>query len=187
MQEHSFSSRISTKRKLSPQRWKTTSGAFKCSKTAHLKVKFPELSTSKLVDISPDVFEIGPNDKKTTYDLILGTETLSALGCILDFSTRTIQVDGITLPMNDVGHVLTHKSALDTNSVYSIYKSTEEPVSTHAETKRAVNIIDAKYEKADLPTVVEDNCSHLADSERYTLLLLLKKYEELFDRTLGEW
>ena len=125
--------------------------------------------------------------KKKTYDLILGTETLSALGCILDFSTRTIQVDGITLPMNDVGHVLKHKSALDTNSVYSMYKNTEEPVSTHEETKRAVKILDAKYEKADLPTVVEENCSHLTDSERSTLLVLLQKYEELFDGTLGEW
>ena len=187
LKDNSFSSRISTKRKLSPQRWKTTSGAFKCTKTAHLKMEFPEFSTSKLVDISPDVFEIGPNEKKPTYDLILGTETLSALGCILDFSTRTIQVDGITLPMNDVGHVLKHKSALDTNSVYSMYKNTEEPVSTHEETKRAVKILDAKYEKADLPTVVEDNCSHLTDSERSSLLVLLQKYEELFDGTLGEW
>ena len=64
LQENSFSSCISTKRKLSPQRWKTTSGEFKCDKTAHLKMEFPELSTSKLVEISPDVFEIGPNDKK---------------------------------------------------------------------------------------------------------------------------
>ena len=63
LQENSVSSCISTKRKLSPQRWKTTSGAFKCNKTAHLKMEFPEFSTSKLVDISPDVFEIGPNDK----------------------------------------------------------------------------------------------------------------------------
>jgi hypothetical protein len=50
-----------------------------------------------------------------------------------------------------------------------------------------VEILDAKYAKADLPAIVRDNCKHLNPSERVLLLSLLLKFEQLFDGTLGEW
>jgi hypothetical protein len=65
----------------------------------------------------------------------------------------------------------------------------KEPVSTRSDTKRVIAILDAKYDKADLPVIVRDNCSHLqpSQSHREKLLSLLLKYETLFDGTLCDW
>ena len=61
-----------------------------------------------------------------------------------------------------------------------------EPQSTQDATQRATRILDAKYSKADLQTVVRDNCKHLNADQQMKLLQLPKKYELLFDGTLGE-
>ncbi len=45
----------------------------------------------------------------------------------------------------------------------------QEPVSTRTATKRVVEILDAKYEKADLTAIIRENCSHLIPSEREKL------------------
>ena len=50
-----------------------------------------------------------------------------------------------------------------------------------------VEILDAKYEKADIPAIVRENCSHLGATDREKLLSMLLKFEPLFDGTLGDW
>ncbi len=50
-----------------------------------------------------------------------------------------------------------------------------------------VKILDAKYEKEDIPAIVRENCSHLSAADREELLLMLLKFESLFDGTLGDW
>jgi hypothetical protein len=62
-----------------------------------------------------------------------------------------------------------------------------EPVSTRDATKRVIEILDAKYDKANLPAIVRDNCSHLTPLQREKLLSLLLDFESLFDGTLGDW
>ncbi len=62
-----------------------------------------------------------------------------------------------------------------------------EPQSTQDATKGARQILDAKYSKADLQSVVRDNCKHLKANQQKKLLQLLKKYELLFKGTLGDW
>jgi len=52
---------------------------------------------------------------------------------------------------------------------------------------RVIKILDAKYDKADLPAIVNDSCSHLTPLQQEKLLSLLLKYESLFDGTLGDW
>ena len=47
--------------------------------------------------------------------------------------------------------------------------------------------LDAKHDKANLPEIVKDNCSHLEPSQQEKLLSLLLNYELLFDSTLGDW
>ena len=49
-----------------------------------------------------------------------------------------------------------------------------------------IHILDAKYEKADLQSVVDTNCPHLSLPDQNKLLKLLAKYEDLFDGTLGD-
>jgi hypothetical protein len=50
-----------------------------------------------------------------------------------------------------------------------------------------MQILDAKYCKADLQSVIRDNCKHLSANQQKKLLQLLRKYELLFDGTLGDW
>ena len=58
---------------------------------------------------------------------------------------------------------------------------------SHVATSRVTQLLDAKYEKANLSEVVDNNCKHLNIDQRNILLKLLIQYEELFDGTLGDW
>jgi hypothetical protein len=50
-----------------------------------------------------------------------------------------------------------------------------------------MQILDTKYQQADLQSIVRDNCKHLSANQQKKLLQLLTKYELLFDGTLGGW
>jgi hypothetical protein len=63
----------------------------------------------------------------------------------------------------------------------------KEPLSTLDATKRVTRILDAKYAKADLQSIVKNNCKHLSADHQKKLLQLLVKFESLFDGTLGDW
>jgi hypothetical protein len=63
----------------------------------------------------------------------------------------------------------------------------QEPVSTRNATKRVLEILDAKYDRANLPAIVKDNCAHPTPLHREKLLSLLLEFEWLFDGTLGDW
>jgi hypothetical protein len=63
----------------------------------------------------------------------------------------------------------------------------QEPISTRSTTKRVIKILDAKYEKADLPAIIRENCCHLTASDREKLLSVLLKFELLFNGTLDDW
>ena len=62
-----------------------------------------------------------------------------------------------------------------------------KPQRTHEATQQVVHILDAKYEKADLQTVVIANCTHLSLQDQNKLLELLIEFEKLFDEPLGNW
>jgi hypothetical protein len=62
--------------------------------------------------------------------------------------------------------------ALRENSCFA-----QEPTSTRRENKCEVEILGAKYEKADLLAIIRENCSHLTASNREKLLLVLIKFE----------
>jgi hypothetical protein len=59
--------------------------------------------------------------------------------------------------------------------------------STQDATKLVTRILDAKYQKADLQSIVKDEYKHLSANQQKKLLQLLTKYELLFDGTLGDW
>ncbi len=63
--------------------------------------------------------------------------------------------------------------AIELNSSFA-----QEPASTLNATKCVMEILDAKYDKADLPSIVKDNCAHLSTSHCNSLLALLLKFEE---------
>ena len=109
---------------------------------------------------------------------------MKELGIVLDFQTKERRIDHIILPMRDINNLTSPSMdkawAVNNNMVH-------EPHSTQEATERVINILDAKYEKADLQSVVSTNCSHLSLQDQNKLLELLTEFEELFDGTLGDW
>ncbi len=107
------------------------------------------------------------------------------IGAVLDFKENTITIDSILLPMRNIVYL-----QLKTSVTRALRQNTclaQETVSTHNATKGVIEILDAKYDKADLPAIVRDSCSCLTQSHQEKLLSLLLKYETLFDGTLGDW
>jgi hypothetical protein len=107
------------------------------------------------------------------------------LGAVLDFQEKTITIDEILFPMRNIANLQLKPRitrALRENTCFA-----QEPISTRSETKRVVEILDAKYEKALLPAIIRENCSCLKASNSEKLLSLLLRFESLFDGTLGDW
>ena len=113
--------------------------------------------------MEPDIVEYSENNKPK-YDLILGTVTIKEWGIILDFKAKMITVDVVKLPMQNINY-------LQGTSMLRVLKLNHslamEPHSTQDATKRVTQILDANYQKADLQSIVRDNCKHLiADQQK---------------------
>jgi hypothetical protein len=109
---------------------------------------------------------------------------LKELGIVLDFKAKMITIDKIILPMRNI-------NLLQGNSTLHMLKPNNslvmEPKSTLYATKQVTQMLGAKYNKADLQSIIRDNCKHLSAKHQKKLLQLLKKYDLLFDSTLGDW
>jgi hypothetical protein len=119
------------------------------------------------------------------YDLIMGKQTMHNLGVESDFQEKTITIDKILLPMRNIANLQLKPRitrALRENTCFA-----QLPISTHSETKHVVEILDTKYEKADLPAIIRENCSHLKASNREKLLSVLLQFKPIFNGTLGDW
>jgi hypothetical protein len=105
-------------------------------------------------------------------------------GVILDFKDKMITVDEVKLPMQNINYLQGSSTlrALKLNHSLAM-----EPHSTQDDTKHATWILDAKFEKAELQSIVRDNCKHLSTNQQKKLLQLLKEYELLFESILGDW
>jgi hypothetical protein len=150
-----------------------------------VELSFVEYSASKKVHLHPNIVKNSKGGPMPLYDLIIGKQTLHDIGAMLDFKERTITIDDILLPMRNINNLQLKPSisrALKLNSSFA-----QEPASTRNSTKCIVEILDAKYDKADLPSIVKNNCTHLSTSHCNSLLALLLKFEELFDGMLEDW
>jgi hypothetical protein len=172
-------------KRAAPQLWGTSNGTFLTKKVGEMDISFAEYSIRKSVHLTPDIVEYDPGANAPLYDLIIGKQSLHDIGAVLDFKDKTITINSILLPMRNIVNLQLKPSvtwALRHNTCQA-----QEPVSTRSDTKRVIAILDAKYDKADLPVIVRDNCFHLQPSHREKLLSLLLKNEILFDGTLGGW
>eukprot|EP01082_Thalassiosira_pseudonana_P014259 g13089.t1 g13089 contig7:848278-849423(-) len=151
---------VSTKRRISSQRWRTSSGTFHTDKVGNVDILLPEYSNSKYISVKADVVEYdgARGDQRPTYDLILGVNTMRELGIVLDFDTLKITIDKITLPMRDI--------------------------SSLQRTKDCAKIYENSF---FLNRIVDEYCSHLTKDQQIQLLRVLEEFEELFDGTLGDW
>jgi hypothetical protein len=174
---------LPSSKKLVPQSWNTSNGRFQTTQKAKIELNFFEYSNSKRYLAAPDIVEY-KKINRPQYDIILGVKTMKEYGIILDFKDKMIMVDKVKLPMRNINHLQGSSTirALKLNHSLAM-----EPQRTQDATKCVTQILDAKYQKADLQSIVKDKCKHLSADQQKKLLQLLKKYKLLFDGTLGDW
>jgi hypothetical protein len=168
---------------LVPQSWNTLNGIFQMWHKARVKLNFFKYSDSNRYHVEPDVVKYDKNTRPQ-YDLILGTVSMKEFGIILNFRDKIITIDEIILPMRNINNLQGSSILRAQRHNHSLAM---EPQNTQDATKHATRILDAKYSKADLQSVVKDNCMHLSADQQKKSLQLLKKYELLFNGTLGDW
>ena len=105
----------------------------------------------------------------------MGRDLCCQLGIVIDFEKGLIK-------WNEAQTRMKNANLRDGKVVYAIDDSRQVQLAT----KRVKKILDAKYEKANLVEVVR-KCTHLSENERVPLLTLLRRYEPMFDGTLGQW
>jgi hypothetical protein len=77
-------------------------GASKTNGRGKVRVKFCEYSANREYVLQPDIVEYDENEMtKPGFDLVCGN-TLKELGIVLDFWTKEITLDDISLPMGDI-------------------------------------------------------------------------------------
>ena len=151
---------IPTLKRAVPQSWGTSNGTFITKKVGEITLSFVEYSASKSIKLIPDIVEYKAGASEPLYDLIIGKQTLHDIGVVLDLKEKTITIDStILLPMRNIVNLQLKPSV--TRALRHNTSQAQEPVSTRNATKRAIEILDAKYDKANLPAIVKDNCSHL--------------------------
>ena len=107
--------------------------------------------------------------------MIIGRELIRSLGFDSHGTDMTIHWDDAAIPWQDIYST--------TNDVFAL---SQHNAPFNSERQRMKRILDAKYSKADIKTIVESS-THLDLQERNELYTLLKKYEDLFDGNLGTW
>ncbi len=148
-----------------PQSWGTSNGTFVTDRVGNIEISFMEYSASKKVCLQPDIVEYSPGDQAPMYDLIIGMQTMHNLSRVkLDFQEKTITMDEILLQIRNIVNLQLKPRitrALRENTFFA-----QEPISTRSKTKCLVEILDAMYEKANLPAIIRKNFSHLKASNR---------------------
>jgi hypothetical protein len=150
---------------------------------AQVELNFFEHSDSKRYHVEPDVVKYEEMNRPQ-YDLILGTVSMKEFGIILKFRDKMITIDETILPMRDINKL---QGAIMLQALRHNHSLAMELQSTQDATERAMQILDAKYTKAAIRSVVRDNCKYLKDDQQKKLLQLLMEYDSLFDSTLGDW
>jgi hypothetical protein len=153
-----------------PATWSTAAGQISTIEKCKLRFALPEFFPTKSIKWEMHVGTL----ENVRYDMIIGNDLLEYLKFDLKYSTATIEWDGAEIPMRS------RDSTIEDSYLINDSPSLQEAV------ERIKKILDAKYEPANLDEIV-DSCSHLTQIEQIQLKTLLKKYEQLFDGSLGTW
>ena len=131
-----------------PKSWRMSNESFLTKGRSKVNLRFFEYLNSKEYLVTPDVVEFDKNKMtKPVFDLILGCKIMKELGIVLDFQTKEITIDHVILPMRDINSL----TPSNMDQAWAVNNSmVHEPQSTREATWQVVNMLDAKYEKADL-------------------------------------
>jgi hypothetical protein len=153
-----------------PATWNTAAGQISMNEKCKLRFALPEFFPTKSIEWEMHVGTL----ENVRYDMIIGNDMLEYLKIDIKYSTATIEWNGAEIPMRS------RDSTIKDSYLISDSPSLQEAA------ERIKKILDAKYEPANLDEIVE-SCSHLTQIEQIQLKTLLKKYEQLFNGSLGTW
>ena len=159
--------------------WTTKGGIFKTDARCAVPFYMVDFSTQKRVTWTFHV------DSTTTpsgagYDMIIGRDLLFKLGIDIKFSSGTLKWDDTEVPMREFGELR------DRQMAYHCYYMKDDVLATTQLTKRAIKILDSKYEAINVSKVVAEQVG-LSTQQRSALYTLLFKYQGLFNGELGDW
>ena len=149
--------------------WMTMAGPVNTSDTVKALFVLPEFHPQRVIEWKFNVTNMTMN-----YDMILGRDILDELGFQIDFGSRTITWDEVSVPMKNI------------DSEFNDHYYGEDSGAVADELERIKRILDAKYEQAK-PTDIVEQCNHLTPDEKNKLLKLLEEFADLFDGSLGKW
>jgi len=163
------------------EQWMTKGGTFTTKAKCRVPMILPDFTRQTKIEYD---CHVDPTQKSsnTHYDIILGKDFMQEFGIDILNSSLTLRWDGIEIPMRDFGELRKPEHA---HYAFSLLID-QHTASTNEMQDRVTRILDAKYEKADLSQLCSQQ-KHLSTHEQGLLLKVLKKYEHLFDGTLGEW
>jgi hypothetical protein len=162
---------LPSSKRMVPQSWKTLNGMFQTKQKAEIELNYFEYSNRKRYLAEPDIIEYNKTNRPK-YELILGVKTMKKNGIILDFIDKMITVDEVKLPIQNINYLQGSSTLRALKLNHSLVM--EQQITQDA-TKHVMRILDAKYQKADLQSIVRDNCKHLSTNQQKKLLQLLKK------------
>ena len=154
-----------------PTTWTTVAGNFSTSKQSTIIFSLPTLHEKRTIET---VVHVSKNLEN--YDMIMGRDLLQELGIILNFQDATIQWEHGICPMKST----------DKKTTYQINAAIVDSKPLQEATTRMKQILEAKYEPANLHEVV-NSCKNLQLKDKQALYSLLSKYKDLFDGSLGHW
>ena len=150
-------------------KWTTAAGTFDTTQKTQIQFVLPEFADDKLINTKVHVAKSLGN-----YDMIIGRDLLQELNIDILFSQDAISWEGVTVPMKSIDATLEDSFYIN-----------DSPAVDEA-TARMKQILDAKYEPANLDQIVAE-CVNLNDEQKQSLRDLLEEYKHLFDGTLGHW
>lgn len=171
----------------STSQWMTKAGTLETSGVSQILMRLPSFDHKKKIKW---VFHVDSNSRseESRYDIIVGRDLMTSIGIIIDYKNQRFVIEDTMVPMRPWNPIFTPADAR--NEMQQELLRIREVLSTSKNVaglqNRVTKILDAKYEKADLEQVTS-SCNHLSKDEQNALLRLLKKYEILFDGTLGDW
>jgi hypothetical protein len=161
------------------QQWQTKGGVFSTSARCCVPFFLVDFATNKRVMWTFHV-DNSTTSKQAGYDMIIGRDLLIKLGIDIKFSSGTLKWEDTEIPMRESGELR------DRQIAYHCFYASDDVTATKQLTKRAVQILDSKYDAIDVGKVVAEQVG-LDKSQKAALHALLTKYKNLFNGELGDW
>ena len=143
-------------------------GTFSTNRVTNVKLKLKELNPTAEIKSECHVTK-----QKSNYNSIIGRNVLCELGIISDFANNKTIWENVEIPMKPL------------DCTKREYFSTYDSSRAYNETKR-IKKLDATHSKANLSQLLCD-LNYINKSKQETFLSFLRKYDDMFDGTLGNY